>query len=248
MSAHPPSEHPAARTTAGANDRAPNRIALLLLDIDGTLLYARGTGRIAFSRALRATFGWEDDIAYINFSGATDLDVLRQICERHGATPKGPEIERFFGHLALELDAGLTATPPKVFPGVRELLRALSADGDTLIGLVTGNTGECAQIKLRHAGLHGHFVLGAFGHEHADRVEIARLALRRADARAAGRPLDPVVLIGDTPADIAAARAIGARAMAVATGQHDAASLRAAEADLVVESLDDPAVWRLLKA
>jgi len=221
---------------------------LALLDIDGTLLDTRGAGRAAFIRALRIVFGWNDEIAYINFAGATDLDVLRRVCERHGATPDAEAVERFFRQLAIELEAGLTARPPVVFPGVREFLRALTADPDILVGLVTGNTGACARIKLRHAGLHGRFALGAFGHEHADRAEIARLALRRAERRARGRILHPVVLIGDTPADLAAARAIGARALAVATGRHDAAALRAVGADLVVETLGDPAALRFLRA
>lgn len=222
--------------------RRPAR-PLALLDIDGTLLDTRGAGRAAFARTVRAVFGWADDLSWVSFAGATDLDVLRRIGERHGRSFDAEETDRFFERLAFELEAALQAAPPAVFPGVRELLAALSAFPEALLGLVTGNTEACARIKLRHAGLHGHFMLGAFGHEHGDRVEIARLALRRAERHARGGRLDPVVLIGDTPSDIAAARAIGARAVAVATGAYGAAALRAAGADLVVETLADPAVW-----
>lgn len=213
--------------------------ALVLLDIDGTLLHARGGGRRAFQRALKTEFGWEDDIAYINFAGATDLDVLGRIFERHGRPLDNATAERFFRRLAEELDAALAEEPPVLLPGVRELLSELAADAHLIVGLVTGNTGPCARIKLRRAGIYGHFVLGAFGHEHADRVEIARLALRRARERTRGSDLDPVILIGDTPADIAAARAIGAKAVAVATGSYNTESLRCAGADVVVESLLD---------
>lgn len=216
---------------------------LALLDIDGTLLDTHGAGRAAFARAVRAVFGWADDLSWVSFAGATDLDVLRRIGERHGRAFDTEETDLFFERLALELDAALHGAPPSVFPGVRELLTALSGAPEALVGLVTGNTAACAHIKLRHAGLHGHFLLGAFGHEHGDRVEIARLALRRAERHARGSRLDPVVLIGDTPSDIAAARAIGARAVAVATGAYGVAALRAAGADLVVETLGDPALW-----
>lgn len=219
---------------------------LALLDIDGTLLDTRGAGRASFARALRAVFGWTDDLSWLSFAGATDLDVLRRIGERHGRSFAAEETDLFFERLASELDALLQTAPPAVFPGVRELLTAFGGIPGSILGLVTGNTEACARIKLRHAGLHGHFVLGAFGHEHGDRVEIARLAFRRAERHARGGRLEPVVLIGDTPADIAAARAIGARAVAVATGAYGVAALRAAGADLVVETLGDPAIWRIL--
>jgi len=226
------------RSTAPSPAKGPPR-PLVLLDIDGTLLHARGGGRLAFQRALQAEFGWADDIAHIAFAGATDLDILRRIFQRHGLELDEAVAGRFFRRLALELDAVLAAEPPELLPGARELLAELNADPEVLVGLVTGNTGSCAHIKLRHAGLRGHFVIGAFGHEHADRTEVARLALRRARECAAGRPLAPVVLIGDTPADVAAARAIGATAVAVATGPHDAEALRRAGADRVLENLGD---------
>lgn len=219
---------------------------LALLDIDGTLLDTRGAGRTAFARTVQAVFGWADDLSWVTFAGVTDLDVLRRIGERHGRTFDVREIDLFFERLAVELDAALQTAPPAVFSGVRELLTALRGTPQALVGLVTGNTEACAHIKLRRAGLHGHFMLGAFGHEHGDRVEIARLALRRAERHVRGGRLDPVVLVGDTPSDIAAAKAIGARSVAVATGVYGVAALRAAGADLVVETLADAALWPML--
>ena len=209
---------------------------IVLLDIDGTLLHARGAGRLAFSRALAALWGWRDDIAYINFSGATDLDVLQRILARHGHPARPSEVDRFFDVLAGELDRSIREHAVHLYPGVRELLEALSADPRAVVGLVTGNTSAAAHIKLRAAGLDGHFLLGAFGHEHADRVEIARLALSRA-RRMPGAERAPVFLIGDTPADVAAARGIGAVAVAVATGAHPPQELRDAGADVVYETL-----------
>ncbi|MBP7274971.1 MAG: haloacid dehalogenase-like hydrolase [Kiritimatiellae bacterium] len=212
----------------------------LFFDIDGTLLHVRGAGRAAFASAVRDEFGVTDDLQWVRFAGATDLDVLRQVLERHGGTAAEERIARFFSRLAASLREHLTAAPPELCPGARELLTALARDETTLIGLITGNTGPCARIKLEAAGIHGHFVLGAFGHEHGNRAEIARLALDRAFHH--GMPRDATcVVIGDTPLDIAAARAIGARALSVATGAHSEAELRAAGADHVIVDFSDTA-------
>ena len=224
-----------------------NERAIVLLDIDGTLLDVRGAGRRSFVRALEAAFGFRDDIAYINFSGATDLDVLRQILARHGRAEEPADVERFFAELARALESELAGQAVEPYPGVRALLEALSGDARAVVGLVTGNVESCARLKLRAAGLDGHFLLGAFGHEHAERAEIARLALARARAHAGAARIGGVFLIGDTPADIAAARAIGAGAIAVATGRHTVADLERAGADTALEGLADlPRVLGLL--
>lgn len=214
---------------------------VVLLDIDGTLLHVRGAGRASFVRALAAVFGWDDDIAYINFAGATDLDVLDRIVRRHGHAATAEEVDRFFDRLAVELRETIRGVEPTVYPGVRELLHRLSADPRAIVGLVTGNTGRCARIKLEAAGLHGHFVLGAYGHEHGDRKAIAALALERARRHGGGRGPGAVWLVGDTPADIAAAHAIGARCLAVATGGHGVEALTESGADQSLPDLGDVA-------
>lgn len=224
------------------NDERPARKSLIrrtvFFDIDGTLLHVHGAGRAAFASTIREEFGVEDDLLWVRFAGATDLDVLRQVLERHGREADEDRIHRFFSRLAASLRDHLSVAPPDLCPGTRELLARLSRDETTLIGLITGNTGSCARIKLEAAGIHGHFVLGAFGHEHGDRMDIARLARDRALRH--GMPGGAtIIVIGDTPLDIAAARAINARALAVATGMHSEAELRAAGADRVVRDLAD---------
>lgn len=221
---------------------------LVLFDIDGTLLDTHGAGKSAFIRALEAVFGWKDDIRYIRFAGATDLDVLRQVARRHGRELQDREIDAFFDRLPAELEQTTRSATLTLYPGVRELLAALSCRDDAVVGLVTGNIEACARIKLDCFNLHGHFELGAFGHEHGDRREIARLAVRRADGHSRGGAcIARRALIGDTPSDIEAAHAIAATAIAVATGVHPAVELRAAGADHVVDSLGDTgAILRLL--
>jgi phosphoglycolate phosphatase-like HAD superfamily hydrolase len=212
----------------------------VLFDIDGTLLDLHGAGRRAFALALDEAFGWKDQIGYIKFAGATDLDVLDQIFIRHRRTLTPPDIDLFFNILPEKLRETSAACDVTVYPGVAELVEQLSKHPDIIIGLVTGNIEACARIKLEKAGLHGHFQLGAFGHEHADRKEIARLALDRATASLPkGMTFAQKFLVGDTPSDISAAHHIGATSIAVATGQHTREILSDAGAQYVLATLED---------
>lgn len=208
-------------------------------DIDGTLLDLHGAGRRAFSLALKEAFGWKDEIAYIKFAGATDLDVLDQIFKRNQRTLTREDVELFFSILPAKLRETSAEIEATIYPGVMDLVVNLSARPDVTIGLVTGNIESCARIKLEKAGLHGHFQLGAFGHEHGDRREIARLALERATSSLpSGRSFSRVFLVGDTPSDITAAHHIGAISIAVATGQHTVDMLANAGAHHVLDSLE----------
>ncbi len=215
-------------------------ITAVLFDIDGTLLDMRGVGRQSFVRALETTFGLKDNLTYINFAGNTDLNVLRQVMVHHGLPLTRDDCDRFHRQLPLELAAAAHQAELVLYPGVRELLETLSAEPDVLLGLVTGNVEACAWIKLQQFDLHNHFVLGAFGDEHADRNEIARLALQRIQARMEpGQAMKACFLVGDTPNDINAAHAIGAVAVAVATGKFTVEALKAAGADVVLPDLSD---------
>ncbi|MCS6772302.1 MAG: HAD hydrolase-like protein [Kiritimatiellae bacterium] len=210
---------------------------LILFDIDGTLLDTRGAGKRAFVRALREVFSFREGLDEIRFAGATDLDILEKIARRnhHALSPR--DRETFMAVLPDFLREELSREPPRLYPGVRELLEALEARPQTTVGLVTGNIEPCAWIKLEACSIHDHFELGAFGHEHADRRDIARLALARAVEHAG--PFEAVSLIGDTPSDVDAAHHIGARAIAVATGGYSMESLVAAGADVVWTNLSE---------
>lgn len=220
----------------------PSGITAVLFDIDGTLLDMRGVGRQSFVRALESTFGIRDDLAYINFAGNTDLNVLQQVMAHHGRPLSQQDCDRFHEQLPVELARAAHQAELILYPGVRELLEALSANPAILLGLVTGNVESCARIKLQQFDLHDHFVLGAYGDEHADRNEIARLAFQRVQSRLEpGQVIKACFLVGDTPNDIAAAHAIGAVAMAVATGKFPVDALRVAGADVALSDLSDTA-------
>ena len=133
--------------------------------------------------------------------------------------------------------------------GVGELLVALQARSDVVLGLLTGNIRVGAKTKLGHFGLWEYFTCGGFGDEHFDRDDVARMALAEVRTHT-GREVDPsdIWVIGDTPLDVQCARAIGAKVIAVATGWHPVAELEACNPDHVFGDLSERErvleVWR----
>jgi phosphoglycolate phosphatase-like HAD superfamily hydrolase len=129
-----------------------------------------------------------------------------------------------------------------VLPGIRELLGHLQERDRCALGLLTGNVRAGAKAKLGHFGLNDHFRFGGFGDDHFDRDDVAREALG-AVRRAIGPDVQPeqIWVIGDTPLDVRCARAIGANVAVVATGVHSLEELLAAEPDLALRDLSDPA-------
>jgi phosphoglycolate phosphatase-like HAD superfamily hydrolase len=108
---------------------------------------------------------------------------------------------------------------------------------------LTGNLAAGAVLKLRSAGLDpGRFRVGAYGSDSARRADLPAVAAERA-AALTGRAVQgaDVIVVGDTPDDVACGRPIGARSVAVATGFYDVAALRAAGAAYVFETLADTA-------
>lgn len=221
---------------------------LLLWDIDGTLITSGNAGMRALQRGLADAFGRGDSLADIDFAGRTDRWIVRRIFEKFGLpfteATFTRAIEAYLAHLPREL-----ANPhAKVLPGVRTLLAAAAARPGCVQGLLTGNLRRGAQTKLAHHGLWDHFPFGAFADDAELRDDLGPHALRRA-AEHSGKtiPPDRVWIIGDTPHDIACARAIGARALAVATGSHSTDALAAHAPDAVLPDLADPAAfWNIV--
>jgi phosphoglycolate phosphatase-like HAD superfamily hydrolase len=132
--------------------------------------------------------------------------------------------EHYLTELEEELAAGMHT---HLFEGVAELLDALEARDDVVVGLLTGNFRAGAAIKLRSAGIDiERFKVGAFGSDHHHRPELPAIAQRRArEELGLDIPGSDIIVIGDTPADIECGRALGARAIAVATGRYTAEEL-----------------------
>lgn len=206
----------------------------ILFDIDGTLLYAKGIGRPAFAKAFQQAYGIDADFSTVSFVGATDTAVIRSIANAYGVTSSPYQEECFYIALTKELDDALAITPPYVYPGVPTFLKALIDKGYTL-GIVTGNIRTTAWSKLHHANLDSFFSFGAYSTDHYDRNEIAKIA----QMRAINLGFNVKALIGDTPKDIEAARAIHVPAITVATGWIDKSTLLASGADFCVDNLLD---------
>jgi phosphoglycolate phosphatase-like HAD superfamily hydrolase len=222
---------------------------IILFDIDGTLVRTGGAGKAAMEAGLGAAFGVRELRDEVPYSGRTDVAIGRDLLRVHGIDPT-PENqlklrEAYLAHLpgSLELKGGV------VCPGVPELLAAVAGRSGVVLGLLTGNVQRGAMHKLGHFGLWDYFVCGGFGDDHFDRDDVARSALASVRSHLGGavNPAD-VWVIGDTPLDVSCARAIGANAVAVATGWHPVEELAGHNPDLLFDDLSDHsrllAVWQ----
>lgn len=216
---------------------------LVLFDIDGTLVLTGGAGKRAMDRTFEELFGVADGFAAVSMAGRTDRFLIEQALDRHGLLVTDEHLSRFRARY-LEWLAQEIVRPGQgrkaMMPGVEPLLDALDALGHVHSALLTGNYQGGARVKLEHFGLWHRFEWGTFGDEHAERDDLARAAVAGAPEKGVslGAPTHAVV-IGDTPLDIACARAAGARVVAVATGGHGLDELRSCEPDLVLEDLRD---------
>lgn len=225
----------------------PMRPIIALFDIDGTLLRAGGAGRRAVELAIGEVLdGLDEEVSLhsVEFAGRTDPWIVRTALGQYGIAADDALVDevlrRYVAHLPGELER---ATAFEVLPGALSLLTHLSGRDEIIMGLGTGNTEPAAYAKLARGGLDSFFEFGGFGSDHSDRSELLRAALNRGVERSGTRAERArVVVIGDTPHDVAAAHAIGARCIAVSTGGYDAAALLAAGAGLVAKDLRAPTV------
>jgi len=214
-------------------------IRLVLFDIDGTLLHTSGAGEQAFARVFATEFNVPAGTDKIKFAGRTDTSVVRECFLLHQLEPSPENFRRFFDTYVFWLDHFLHHLPGGAHPGVREMIGALRAlPKPPLLGLLTGNIRLGAEIKLRRHELWDEFELGGFADGIDARDAIARRALQLGRGRL-GEDLrgEEIVVIGDTPLDIACGRAIGAKVLAVATGSSRLPELREHRPDWAVEDL-----------
>jgi phosphoglycolate phosphatase-like HAD superfamily hydrolase len=215
---------------------------LILFDIDGTLVLTGGAGGRALTRAFRDVFLVDDAFRGIPMPGRTDPHIVAEAAARAGLTPDGPRLSRFRTRYRECLREELRQPGPRkgILPGVGPLLDALHARPDVFLALLTGNYTDAARIKLEYFDLWKYFACGAYGEEAPDRNHLVKVAVERARACGAhAAALERVVVVGDTPLDVACAHAAGALAAAVATGGHSTQELAESGADVVFEDLSD---------
>jgi phosphoglycolate phosphatase-like HAD superfamily hydrolase len=211
-------------------------------DIDGTLLNTGGAGQAAMERALAAEFRSDRPLNGILYAGRTDRAIVADLFAHFGVEPSEDRWTRFLTAYLRHLPENLRSRTGLVLPGIVQLLDELHRRDDVLLGLITGNFREGARIKLEHFEIDRYFTFGGYGDDHLERDEVACLALTEAE-RMFGKPFlrERMWVIGDTPADVKCARAIGAQAVAVATGVYARAELQAASPDHLFDDFSDPA-------
>jgi phosphoglycolate phosphatase-like HAD superfamily hydrolase len=229
---------------------------LVLWDIDGTLVRGGGVARDVFDEAVTAVLGRHPGDHRIRMGGKTDPQIALEILAY--AALEEAEASQHLPAVLAELERGLAAAAGElrrggiVLPGVPEVLRALDAHPSVRSTVLTGNTQANALVKLAAFDLTPWIdvEIGAFGSDDADRTALVPVAMERArrvrglDVRSAD-----VWVVGDTPRDLACARAAGVRCALVATGHSPLEELRATDADAVFEDLGDvDAVVDLLTA
>ncbi len=219
------------------------RPKIILFDIDGTLISAHGAGGRAFKRALRDLIGPDVELE-LTFAGGTDLGIARQGLECAGMEVSKEVVNRVLDtYVEYLVDTMRETTEYTVFAGVVELLDELSRRDGLAVGLGTGNIERGARIKLARGGLNDYFDFGGFGCDAEERAELIRAGATRGAAKL-GVSLEQcrVLVIGDTTRDVAAARAIGAECLGVATGGATRDELEACGATACVADLTDPTV------
>ncbi len=228
------------------------RHAIILWDVDGTLISCGGAGRRSLERALQDHCGPLDGaLATLRLDGMTDRLIVREalglLAHAFSDDACDAVLARYLEHLPREIEGPGYA----VLPGAAAALEALRARGASF-GLCTGNVAQGARVKLARGGLDRYFewspdAIGGFAADGEARELVVAAALRRAAGRL-GRPVAPAeaLIVGDTPKDVSAAHAVGCPVLAVGTGRYTIDELRAAGADHVAETLEDEGARRLL--
>ena len=215
---------------------------ILLWDIDGTLIRSGNAGHRAMNAAAHAHFGLHEAFTNFDFGGRTDPWVLDLLCQKHDLEAPPARLEQFYAVYVESLRHELHNPRAITCAGIRETLDHFHAAPDIAQGLLTGNILAGAKVKLEHFGLWEYFSFGAFADDSGERNRLGPIALERARNHVGRANLAPsdLIVIGDTPHDIACARAVGAHAVATATGGFTYDVLGTHKPDLLVQDFSDP--------
>lgn len=216
---------------------------LILLDIDGTILNGKGTGKRSIQAAMIKIFGTAGDIDNYDLHGKTDPQIATDLLTKEGYSKDSiikvlPILfDIYLSILKKEVKGGRAL---EVLPGVREFIKTIARNKNVIAGLLTGNIEEGAKIKLNSIKLWKYFQIGAFGSDSENRNELPGFAIKRAKNKFGmefkGKD---IIIIGDTPLDIECGEEYNAMSVAVATGKHTTEELKKYKPDFVFENLAD---------
>lgn len=220
---------------------SPSIPTIFLFDIDGTLLSSGGAGRRAVERAFDELHGHPEACDGFSMAGMTDRAIVRAGLRAIGREGDDGEVDALLDAYLARLDEEVArAEGYMVHAGIDEAL-ALATTRGFAVGLGTGNVERGARIKLSRGDLWRRFAFGGYGSDAEDRAELLRIGAERGAARlGAHRSHCRVVVIGDTPRDVEAGRAIDAEVVGVGTGPFRPDELRAVGADHAFADLAAP--------
>jgi phosphoglycolate phosphatase len=215
---------------------------ILLFDIDGTILSSGGAGRRAMERAFAQQTGRADACESFSFAGMTDRAIAEEGLRAVGATSDAAAIDALLDHYLAALAEEVPRAPGyRVHDGIEDAIVRAEGTAQCAIGLGTGNVRQGARLKLQRAGLFERFRFGGFGCDHKGRAELLAIgAARGAAILAVPLARCRVVVIGDTPRDVLAAKEMGGECVAVATGGFSVDELERAGAEIAVPDLRHP--------
>lgn len=215
---------------------------LLLFDIDGTLMRTAGVGKKSFNLAFRKIFGFKDAFENIEMMGRTDPLIVEEALKKFEVEADDDQIEKF-RNLYYQILEEMIEEPhagKRLCPGIDFLLNELEDNDNYIPGILTGNWRYSAYLKLRHFEIDGYFKTGVFADDTPNRDEMVPLAIHRvAEEFNINVSPEKIIVLGDTPRDIHAAKPHGAITIGVATGFHDIQELEEAEADYVFDDFLD---------
>ena len=214
-----------------------------MFDIDGTLMDSANEVHVCLGRAMADVYGTAGPIETYDMHGKTEWQIVTDLMTLAGLDPALVEAQlpTVFAIYARHIDIAAPTLKMRALPGVPDLLRALVREPGFILGLVTGNTRAAVPHKLRAVGLDpGLFTFGAFGDDHRDRNRLPPLALYRLEQMLGDRvPPESVLVIGDTPSDIACARGAGLKVLCVATGGYPRDVLAGHAPDYLLDDLTE---------
>ncbi|MFZ5801777.1 MAG: HAD family hydrolase [Candidatus Omnitrophota bacterium] len=215
---------------------------LLLFDIDGTLLYSGGAGRLAIEKTLEKTLGIQNAWGNTRPDGKTDRKIFEEIAMKRSRRKIS---EKLWGRMQAlyirHFRRHIPHSPFRLMPGVPGILRQLAKHKDKLVlGVQTGNLERTAWLKLERGRIRHFFKFGGFGSDSSKRTGLIRKAIDRGEVHVGMRiPRRSVFILGDAPQDIRAGKKLGARTIAVLTGKTPPEKILALRPDLVLRDLSE---------
>ncbi|MGQ9571178.1 MAG: HAD family hydrolase [Thermodesulfovibrionales bacterium] len=212
---------------------------LLLFDIDGTLIDSVEAGTRSLNLAFKELFYIENAFNNISMAGKTDTQIIKEGLIKYGI-PINLYMEIVINSYLIHLRREINNKMKHIKPGIYELLDTLSHIRDIKLGLLTGNLGQGARIKLQPFKLNSYFPTGAFGSDNEDRDRLLPIAKKRFEELSQKKiSASECIVIGDTPRDVCCTKVNGALCIGVAVGPYSTSELIKSGADYVVEDLSN---------